>query len=168
MSSAYQGSAARSKVMPAAIALLLTAIINLLCCAAGVVIGARGPSESFLEQVREQAKTNPQVKNNPDVKPEDLPRIFEVLFARGAIFFGVDLVPNLFILIAAIGMIGLRWRGVTLTGSILAVIPCFSPCCLLGIPIGIWALVVLNQADVRQAFQRRPAEPPLEAMGQDL
>ena len=38
------------------------------------------------------------------------------------------------------------------TASILAVIPCLSPCFILGIPFGIWALVVINQADVKEAF----------------
>jgi len=36
--------------------------------------------------------------------------------------------------------------------SILAMVPCISPCCLLGIPIGIWALVVLMKPEVQQAF----------------
>jgi hypothetical protein len=31
-------------------------------------------------------------------------------------------------------------------------IPCISPCCLLGLPIGIWALVVLLKPEVKAAF----------------
>ena len=37
--------------------------------------------------------------------------------------------------------------------SILALAPCISPCCLLGLPFGIWALVVLNKPEVKSAFQ---------------
>ncbi len=40
-----------------------------------------------------------------------------------------------------------------MAGAIVAVIPCFSPCCLLGFPFGIWALVVLNDPQVRSAFR---------------
>jgi hypothetical protein len=38
------------------------------------------------------------------------------------------------------------------TAAVLALIPCTSPCCVLGVPIGIWALVVLYRPDVRAAF----------------
>jgi hypothetical protein len=40
-----------------------------------------------------------------------------------------------------------------LATSILALAPCLSPCCLLGLPFGIWALVVLNKPEVKSAFQ---------------
>ena len=43
--------------------------------------------------------------------------------------------------------------GLALTGCILACIPCCSPGCVLGIPFGIWGLIVLNQEDVKRAFQ---------------
>jgi predicted Zn finger-like uncharacterized protein len=43
--------------------------------------------------------------------------------------------------------------GFAMTGSILAMIPCTSPCCLLGLPFGIWAVVVLNSPEVRDAFR---------------
>jgi hypothetical protein len=38
------------------------------------------------------------------------------------------------------------------TASILAMIPCVSPCCFLGLPFGIWALVVLNKPEVKSQF----------------
>ncbi len=34
-----------------------------------------------------------------------------------------------------------------------AMIPCVSPCCLLGLPLGIWALIVLVKPEVKAAFQ---------------
>lgn len=37
--------------------------------------------------------------------------------------------------------------------TILAMIPCLSPCCILGLPIGIWSLVVLLSQDVKAAFR---------------
>jgi hypothetical protein len=39
------------------------------------------------------------------------------------------------------------------TMSILAMIPCFSPCCLLGLPFGIWALVVLSKPEIKAQFR---------------
>jgi hypothetical protein len=38
------------------------------------------------------------------------------------------------------------------TAAILAMLPCVSPCCLLGLPFGIWALVVLNRPDIKSQF----------------
>jgi hypothetical protein len=43
-------------------------------------------------------------------------------------------------------------HGLAVASSILAIIPCTSPCCLLGIPVGIWALVVLMKPEVKSAF----------------
>ena len=60
---------------------------------------------------------------------------------------------NSLILFSAIKMKGLRNYSLALTGAILAVIPCISPCYFLGIPFGIWALVVLMRPEVRQAFR---------------
>ncbi len=49
-------------------------------------------------------------------------------------------------------MISLRWYPLAIAGSVLATIPMVSPCCLLGLPFGIWSLVVLLQPDVKSAF----------------
>jgi len=38
------------------------------------------------------------------------------------------------------------------TAAILAMVPCLSPCCLLGLPFGIWALVVLNKPEIKSQF----------------
>ena len=40
------------------------------------------------------------------------------------------------------------------TGTVLSLIPCISPIGFIGIPFGIWALVVLCDNSVRMAFRR--------------
>ena len=61
------------------------------------------------------------------------------------------------VIFAATKMMRLRAYGLAVVASMLAMI---SPLCLIGLPIGIWALVVLSQRDVREAFRRkRFAEP---------
>jgi hypothetical protein len=49
----------------------------------------------------------------------------------------------------------LRTYWVAVSGALLAVVPCVSPlgCCGIGEAVGIWALVVLLNADVRSAFR---------------
>ena len=57
-------------------------------------------------------------------------------------------------IIGGIQMLRLRSYGLALFASILAAIPCIScsACCGLGEGIGIWALVVLLNPEVRAAF----------------
>ena len=62
------------------------------------------------------------------------------LLVSGVIFFG------------AMKMKSLENYGLAMAASIIAMIPCFSPCCLLGLPIGIWALVTLTKPEVKSAF----------------
>jgi hypothetical protein len=50
-----------------------------------------------------------------------------------------------------------------IVASILAIIPCTSPCCCLTIGPGIWALVVLFNGEVRAAFPNQPAYQPPQA-----
>jgi hypothetical protein len=65
-------------------------------------------------------------------------------------FIGVAI--GIVILMGALRMKRLESHGLATAASILAMIPCISPCCLIGLPFGIWALVVLNQPDVKGAF----------------
>jgi hypothetical protein len=57
-----------------------------------------------------------------------------------------------FIILGAQKMKGLESYGLAIAASILAMLPC-GGCCLIGLPFGIWALVVLCDADVKAAFR---------------
>jgi hypothetical protein len=56
---------------------------------------------------------------------------------------GFALVFSLMVLSGAFQMRQLRSWGFCVSASILAMLPCLSPCCVVGLPIGIWSLVVL-------------------------
>jgi hypothetical protein len=45
-----------------------------------------------------------------------------------------------------------RQWGLAFAASVMAMIPCVSPCCLVGLPIGIWSLTVLVKPEVKAAF----------------
>lgn len=53
----------------------------------------------------------------------------------------------------AIQMMKLRNYGLSMAAAIISIIPCIGPCCCGCAPVGIWALVVLSQAEVKQAFR---------------
>jgi len=65
---------------------------------------------------------------------------------------GVAIVVGVFILVGALKMQKLTNHGLAMAAAIVAMIPCFSPCCLLGLPFGIWALVMLSKPEVRSQF----------------
>ncbi len=64
------------------------------------------------------------------------------------------ILPVIWGLVVTLGgfkMKSLSGRVSAMVGVIFAMLPC-SPCCLIGLPIGIWALVVMNREDVKRAF----------------
>ena len=65
----------------------------------------------------------------------------------------ISLAVGAFILVGAFKMMKLRSYGMAVAASIIAMIPCVSPCCCLGLPFGIWALVVLSRREVKSAFE---------------
>ena len=70
------------------------------------------------------------------------------------IIFGLcSIIVGLVIFMGAMKMKNLQSHSLAVTVSVLAMIPCISPCCLLGIPIGIWSLIVLMNPDVKAAFR---------------
>lgn len=70
----------------------------------------------------------------------------------GIVFNIIGTIIGIVIILGALKMQKLQSFGFAMTASILAMIPCISPCCLLGLPFGIWALVVLNKPEVKGAF----------------
>jgi len=64
----------------------------------------------------------------------------------------IGIVTGGIILFGALKMKKLESYGFAVASSVIAMIPCVSPCCLIGLPIGIWALIVLNKPEVKSAF----------------
>lgn len=70
----------------------------------------------------------------------------------GIVFNILSLAISGFILWAAMQMRQLRNWTMSAAASVVAMIPCIGPCCLIGIPVGIWALIVLMKPEVKSAF----------------
>ena len=62
-------------------------------------------------------------------------------------------IVGIVVLVGALKMQRLQNYSFVFTASILAMLPCLSPCCMLGLPFGIWALVTLNKPEVKSAFE---------------
>ncbi len=72
--------------------------------------------------------------------------------AAGVAFCFVGLLVAGFIIYASLKMKALTQWSLCVAASIIAMIPCISPCCIVGLPIGIWCLVVLTKPEVRASF----------------
>jgi hypothetical protein len=86
--------------------------------------------------------------------PNNRPNQFEAIAngVAGVIGAIVGLVLMVIIVIGAGKMKRLENYGFALASSIVAMLPC-SICCILGLPFGIWSLVVLNKPEVKNSFR---------------
>jgi len=70
------------------------------------------------------------------------------------VLWGVVLVlASSFVLYGAIQMKNLKNYGTARAAAFVSVIPLLGPCCVLGIPFGIWALVTLGRPGVKDQFE---------------
>ena len=69
----------------------------------------------------------------------------------GAGMAAVGLLMGAVVLFGALKMKNLENYGLAMAASIIAMIPCVSPCRLLGLPMGIWAVVGLSKPEVKSA-----------------
>lgn len=72
-----------------------------------------------------------------------------------AVIQAVCVFMNLFIIFGGVQMGRVSMWGVALGASIVAMVNFGTCCCVVGIPIGIWSIVILTQEDVRQLFKIR-------------
>ena len=73
---------------------------------------------------------------------------------RVGYILSITLMPlmNLVVVVGALSMIRLKGYRRAYAAAIFSVIPICSPCYLLGIPFGIWALILLNRQEVKHRF----------------
>jgi len=69
-----------------------------------------------------------------------------------AVVQGLMILLNLVILVGGIQIFRFQSRVFGIVASILAMLNIGTFCCLLGLPVGVWSLVILFQGDVARAF----------------
>lgn len=90
---------------------------------------------------------------------KQIAELFKVVKATAAGYFGtwgvvrgvIYLTLSVLILVAAVKMRRLESHILCLIGCAAAMVPLFAPCCV-GLPFGIWALVVLLSSEVKSSF----------------
>ena len=129
--------AALSQVKGPAIGLMITGILGIVLTLVGIAIQAAG--------------FNPFGNQLPPMDPQ-MERIVRALEGSQTITSLLSLVVYGLVLFGAIKMRNLQSYGLCMAASILAILPCSCPVCCAGIPLGIWALVVLAKTEVSSQF----------------
>jgi hypothetical protein len=142
MSPGGSSAQAREAVSLPAILLMVTSALTFLY---GVVSLASPIDADQMAQVE-------RMLEDPNMAP--MRGFMEFLMSAGGrlILSLPYLIINALIFFGALKMKGLQSYGLANTASILALIPCCSPCLCVGIPLGIWSLVVLRKPEVRASF----------------
>lgn len=148
-------SEAARKVKAPAICLMVTAILGLLLIPLGMAYEFSGLAEKQRQnQIRD-------IEKDPNLQPQQKKDIIEfqnklqeTLKPVTYVSWGLFGLLGVLALIGAIKMKNLSGRGWAYSSAILSMTPCTSGCCLLGLPFGIWALVVLANPDVKAAFDQ--------------
>jgi hypothetical protein len=131
--------AALQAVRGPGIGLMVTAVIGLVMVAIGLVVN--GLTLAGLH-IGMQQIGDPQLQKIFNAFGGGLGIVQDIIGAAVGVV----------VLMGALKMQKLQSYQFVFTASILAMLPCISPCCILGLPCGIWALVVLNSPEVKSQF----------------
>ena len=93
---------------------------------------------------------NPRPQNQGGLQREEVFAQAMIYIPQGCVAFAISIV----MIVGGRKMSRLESYGWAQAAAIVGMIPCISPCCLFGLPFGIWALTVLNRSDVQAAFRR--------------
>lgn len=126
----------KGKVMTPAIFLIIVGAIGLIMSILSIIIAAVAPPVPVDPRAPEMMQAFQSGQRGP------------IAIAVQSVFF----VVNVVIMIGAVQMVRFQSRTFAVVASILAIINVGSCCCVLGAPIGIWNLVVLQSKDVIRAF----------------
>ena len=150
------GSNARNRVIFPAVLLIVTGILNLFFAGGLGFLGVFITPE-YLEKAMNDPNQPPAIKeilakNAEKSTPQEMATQAKVQY----IGLGVANVFTMFFAIfAGIRMLQLRNYSLVFFGAFAAAIPCISgsSCCCIGEAAGIYAIIMLLQSDIRDAFR---------------
>lgn len=132
-------AAALSKVSAPAICLMVAGGLTVAISIFGLMLGIMGFDDLNARAFRSRQTREMMQMNQAAVRAgAATARVLGLLTGAMTIFGGVK-------------MKKLESSGACIAGSITAMLPC-SLCCIFGLPIGIWALIVLNDSAVKRHF----------------
>lgn len=142
MPGAAGGGNAREQVNVPAILLMVVGGLTILSALWGLVQAVTGSNSAQMAEVL----------NNPDI-PEQFKSYMGTASKIGPFGSLFQLVLGGLTAFGGLKMKNLESYPLAIAASIIAIIPCFGSCCCTGIPVGIWALIVLNKPEVKSSFR---------------
>jgi hypothetical protein len=140
-------TAALNDIKAPAISLKVAAIINAL-----LSLWSLMPLIFFQKAI--QAEYQKQLEQYPQLQDSGMQKWLELIYGPLGIGSNIfALVMAAIIFWGAIKMQQLKSYELAFTAAILAMLPCVSACCILGLPFGIWALVVMRRKEVKSQFK---------------
>jgi ABC-type uncharacterized transport system permease subunit len=115
-----------------------------------LVMGALGALFGLYGVVAGGGGIPPQMLDDPNIA-QFRGAITAAMGASRAINFVGVLLDGL-IIFGALQMRQLKNYPLAMASAIVVMLPCTGCCCLLGLPVGIWALVTINKPEIKAAF----------------
>jgi predicted Zn finger-like uncharacterized protein len=137
-------------------AVFLPALFSAIACILAVLFHAA--DTAFIIANPNALKNNPLANLGGGQPPP-----MEVVYATKAFILLYGLVATA----GSFAMMRLKARPFAVTAMVLQIVPCLGACCLLTLPLGIWGLIVLNNPDVKDAFELAAAEDRRPARDRD-
>jgi hypothetical protein len=140
----------KARVQAPAICLIVIGILNIFWALYMVVNGFAWVFASDT-LIQSQQKMFPGIHDKAETKEQQQMQGILVSFPLALFAFLASVLP----IAGGLRMLSLKSYGLAVTGAVAAMIPCLSAmaCCGIGEGIGVWALVVLLNPDVKSAFQ---------------
>lgn len=127
------------------VALLIVGILGLIASSFSLLAVLGMDHEKFMEGFKSQME---------DVPPEQVEEMGRLIVGPAAgVIHGVFVAISLLVLLGAVMMLRRRFYPLAVLGSVLAMINLETCCCVLGLPVGFWSLLVLMRADVQETFR---------------
>lgn len=138
-----------NKVMGPAIALIVLGILGVFLTIPGFFVGFIDPR--LLEQMDLPIDSRARDQMN---------EAFQKAIEGSSIVMSlVFVVVNVFITWAGVRMLSMKSWTAAVIANVVVMIACLFQCCCcpIGLPIGVWGLVVLFDGNVKQAFEAKAA-----------
>jgi hypothetical protein len=148
-------SDARSRVLAPAVGLIVVGVLNLFLAGGPAFYGfgvSKVPPAQLEEELRKQ---RPKALEDAEAQGWSVSDMRNLLVYGSFSLAGLDFLASFLVIFGGIRMLSLKNYGLAILAAILAALPgvSCSGCCGVGAIVGIWALVVLLNAEVRAAFQ---------------
>jgi hypothetical protein len=152
---AYDPASVRSRVQGPAIALIVVGVLNLFMAAGPGFYGLGAAKITPAQLEQEMQKSNPKALEDAKAQGWSVEDIRQMLVYGSFSWAGVDFLASFLVILGGMRMLFLKNYGLAILASVVAALPFVScsGCCGLGAVAGIWAIIVLINPEVREAFQ---------------